>query len=328
MVKKLKVSLIGLGKQNLQDNLNPLLLNNNLKIISICDTNIEILKNVSSSLDVSIYEDYEDLIKYEKPDAVFIALPHNSHFSATKICLESGINVFKEKPIALNYEEAKILSDTAKNNKKIFYTTAQRRFSKLYNLAKQKLRSIGDIYSVDMTYTMHLQNLENSWRSSKSKSGGGVLIDMGYHFVDILLWFFDYPDKVYSSISEKNLKNQNYDTEDTIKIIFEYNNRNVKNNIVFMNLSRTYPEKQENIIFIGTNGYMVLTKNNLKIFNRDNEIQEEFSKDLSENLFAKQIDYFIDLVNNNTKNSLEYLGSPNNHINHIKLIDYIYKQNN
>ena len=38
-----------------------------------------------------------------------------------------------------------------------------------------------------------------------------------------------------------------------------------------MNLSRTYPEKQENIVFLGTNGYMVLTKHSLKIYNKDNE---------------------------------------------------------
>ena len=96
-----------------------------------------------------------------------------------------------------------------------------------------------------------------------------------------------------------------------------------------MNLSRTYPEKQENIVFLGTNGYMVLTKNNLKIYNKDSELIEEFYGDSNENIYLKQINYFIDLViNNKVHKHKDYLGSPTNHLDHIKLINYIYQQNN
>lgn len=159
-------------------------------------------------------------------------------------------------------------------------------------------------------------------------SGGGVLIDMGYHYIDILLWFFGMPDGIYSSISDKNLKHQNYNTEDTIKIICEYNNKAFQHTIIFMNISRTYPIKQENITFLGGAGYMVLEKDSLKIFDLNNKLLEEYNKDLNENIYKKQINYFVDLVINNKKGGkYDYLGSAKNHLIHMELIEKIYQQN-
>ncbi|HSQ98210.1 MAG TPA: Gfo/Idh/MocA family oxidoreductase [Rickettsiales bacterium] len=327
MSQKLKACIIGLGRQNLKDNLPSIKLNDNLIISSICDKNVNILKDISDELNVASYEDFNDVIKYDKPDCVFIALPHNLHFNITKSCLENNIHVFKEKPVAINYNDAIELEKINKKYNNIFYTTSQRRFSKLFNLAKQNLRKIGDIYSVDMNYTMHLENLENSWRSNKNLAGGGVLIDMGYHYIDILLWFFGFPGKIYSSISDRNLINQFYNTEDTIKIIFEYKNNNVKNSIVSLNLSRTYPQKQESIVFLGTNGYMVLTKDILEIYNKKSELIKQYQKDENENVYSKQINYFVDLIIKKERRK-NYLGSITEHINHIKLIDYIYQNSN
>lgn len=327
MSKKIKTCLIGLGKQNLKDNLPSIKLNDNLIISSVCDKNTIILKNVSNDLNVSGYEDFNEIIKYDKPDCVFIALPHNLHFNITKSCLENNIHVFKEKPVAVSYKDAIELEKISKKYDSIFYTTSQRRFSKLFNLAKQNLRKIGEIYSVDINYTIHLENLENSWRSNKNMAGGGVLIDMGYHYIDVLLWFFGFPDKIYSSISDRNLVNQFYDTEDTIKIIFEYKNNNIKNSIVSLNLSRTYPKKQENIIFLGTDGYIILTDSILEIYNKKNELIKQYQKDEEEDVYSKQINYFIDLIiKKEMKNN--YLGSITEHIKHIKLIDYIYQHSN
>ena len=172
IMQKLKASIIGLGKQNLKDNIPAIKTIDSIEISSICDINKDILRDVSNNLEVSAYDNINDLLKYDRPDIAFIALPHFYHFDTTKLCLEYEVDVFKEKPLAMNYQEAFLLHNLVEKHNKIFYTTSQRRFSSIFNLAKQKLNKIGNIYSVDMNYTMHVSNLENSWRSNKSMSGG------------------------------------------------------------------------------------------------------------------------------------------------------------
>ena len=73
-----------------------------LNLVAVCDID-ETLKDTVPG--VNFYTDYHEMLEEEELDCVHICLPHYLHYPATKACVEKGIHVFQEKPLALNTEE-------------------------------------------------------------------------------------------------------------------------------------------------------------------------------------------------------------------------------
>ena len=323
-----KVALIGLGRQNISDNLPAIIKNKKLKIDSFCDINKDLVSQFTSLYGGLGFTDVETMLKETKPDIAFVAVPHNAHYKISKMLVLKGVNIFKEKPFAVKKADALDLQRLAKQNNIVFYNTAQRRFRKIFQIAKEKLNTLGDLYSADILYTMNIEKLDKGWRAKKENCLGGALMDMGYHYIDILLWFFGLPNRTFSMSSGLNRLDQDYDTEDTVKLIFEYCNKITpsRKNLVSFTVSRTYPKKGESLTIMGTNGVIELTKKTLKIFDTKGNILESYEAEERENISEKQIDYFVNLLETSTKNN--YCGSPEEHIQHVSLIEEIYNANN
>ena len=69
----------------------------------MCDINEALKDSVGG---VKFYTDYHAMIEEEELDCVHVCLPHYLHLPATKACVEKGIHVLQEKPLALNTEES------------------------------------------------------------------------------------------------------------------------------------------------------------------------------------------------------------------------------
>ena len=97
----LKVAVIGLG--DISKIHIPIIQENpDVELTAVCDINEELKDTVPG---VKFYSDYHVMLEEEELDCVHICLPHYLHLPATKACVEKGIHVFQEKPLALNTDE-------------------------------------------------------------------------------------------------------------------------------------------------------------------------------------------------------------------------------
>ncbi|MGH8933230.1 MAG: Gfo/Idh/MocA family protein [Egibacteraceae bacterium] len=92
--------------------------------------------------------------------------------------------------------------------------TLQRRFNPIYTTFCQLYDQIGRPFVLDAEYTVYTDDPASGWRGDVSLAGGGCIIDMGYHMIDMLLWYFGLPDRVLAGFSAAARPDLDYDAED------------------------------------------------------------------------------------------------------------------
>jgi predicted dehydrogenase len=134
------------------------------------------------------YADANDLLADDDIDAVSVCLPNNLHAPVTIAALKAGKHVLCEKPPALNATEAKKIESAATKAGKIVMYSVQRRFGGAEQAAKQAIDKgyAGDVYHARGTW-MRTRGIPigTGWFIDKSKAGGGALIDIGVHLLDL-----------------------------------------------------------------------------------------------------------------------------------------------
>jgi predicted dehydrogenase len=198
----------------------------------------------------------EELLNNCSIDVAIVVLPHHYYLETISSLANRGVHVIKEKPFATSVAEALQLQTLIKEKGIYIGVTVQRRFNPIFQAFHQLKRRIGKIYSIEGRYTMNIASLENGWRSSKQLSGGGALADMGYHYIDLLVWYMGIPDTVTARLSRGNRLKQQYDVEDTAHLIFDYSlyGSYEEKTVGSFIISRVYPQKEEILTVYGTAG--------------------------------------------------------------------------
>ncbi|MGM0865411.1 MAG: Gfo/Idh/MocA family protein [Bacillota bacterium] len=286
-------------------------------VTAICDNNQKILGNLPNELeDVAVFTDYKEMINQAEIDAVFICVPHNLHKDIALYALSNGLHVIKEKPLACNYKDGLQIVQAANLYKKSVITLTQRRFHNSYLKAKEMLSSLGEIYLVRGEYTFNAVPYDYGWRGIKEIAGGGALLDMGYHVLDLIVWYFDLPTEVHAYMTDAARPDIKYDTEDTAILTFKTN----RGALGSLNLSRATQPKKEELFIHGSNGVLNITRTIVTFFNLDGTISKVIESDRSWDLpIRSQIDDFIQ----NIRNGILQDGS--SHLNHLILCDGAYK---
>jgi predicted dehydrogenase len=137
------------------------------------------------------YADANDLLADPDVDAVSVCLPNFLHAPVTLAALKAGKHVLCEKPPAMNAGEAKKIETAAAKSNKVVMYAVQRRFGGAEQSAKQAIDKgyAGDVYHARSSW-MRTRGIPigTGWFIDKSKAGGGALIDIGVHLLD-LAWF-------------------------------------------------------------------------------------------------------------------------------------------
>ncbi len=122
----------------------------NCELVGIADPNVEQTTKLCALYGGRAYSDYLELIEKEKPDAVTIALPTFLHMQATMDCLNAGIHVLVEKPIAKTVEEAKVMIAEAKRLNKVLQVGHIERFNPAIQQLKERLSDgqLGKIFTI------------------------------------------------------------------------------------------------------------------------------------------------------------------------------------
>jgi len=184
------------------------------EMVAFCDIQLERAEKAAKEYgtpDAKAYSDYNELLKDESIDVVHVCTPNAAHCPITVAAFESGKHVMCEKPMAETTEDAeKMMAAWKKSGKKSgkkFTIGYQNRFRTDAQMLKRACEEgkLGDIYFAK-AYAVRCRAVP-TWGvfPDKSKQGGGPLIDIGTHALDITLWCMDNykPATVTGSVFEK-----------------------------------------------------------------------------------------------------------------------------
>jgi predicted dehydrogenase len=172
------------------------------EIVAAADTNEQVLKDSAAKFNVKhTFTDYMKLLEMDELDAVSICTPNYLHLDPTIRAFEAGKHVLCEKPVAMNAEEAKRMVDAGRKAKKNFQVGYNLRFAPNHQLLKKYVDAgdLGDIYYA-RAQAMRRRGIPG-WGVfiDKAKQGGGPLIDIGVHILDLTLWMMGHPKPVSAS---------------------------------------------------------------------------------------------------------------------------------
>lgn len=320
MSKKIQVAVIGIGSQALEDHIPAIKNSHDVELVGVVEPNENVLAEfIKENAGIVGYKSFDDLLRDKKPDFVIVAVPHSFHYEITKKAIKMGIHVLKEKPFAISLDQAKELDQIAKEKNVKIGVTLQRRFNPIYSTFFQLLDKIGALFYIESKYTFYTDDPHVGWRGKKELAGGGCLIDMGYHMIDLLMWYFGLPDKIFSEMSSKAKEGIEYDAEDTVNVIFKYEDKEIWGSLL---VSRVIPPKQEFLNVYGTRGIIHLERGKIERYSSNGEIQESLERKNSWPSAAQdQIEHFVRVI----KNEKENISSPESHFNHIVFIEAAYK---
>lgn len=196
MSEKLKVAIIGCGGIANGKHLPSLSKIEQVEIIAFCDIEIDKAKKAAEKYGTSeaaVYEDYKQLLKDPSIDVVHVCTPNISHAEISIAALESGKHVMCEKPMAKTYEEAKAMVEAAERTGKkltIGYNNRYRQDSQYLHKVCER-GDLGEIYYAK-AHAIRRRAVP-TWGVflDEEKQGGGPLIDIGTHALDLTLWMMD-----------------------------------------------------------------------------------------------------------------------------------------
>ena len=163
----------------------------------------------------TLYDNYKELIDKEKPDFVLLTIPTYLHDEVAVYALSHGVNVFSEKPMALNDEGCERMVKAAEENNKKLMVGQCLRFDPAYTKLKSYIekKTFGEVYRAEFTrYSQTPMWTWNNWILDPEKSGGCIL-DMHIHDVDLINWYFGKPKKMISAMTEKKYKRESVFTQ-------------------------------------------------------------------------------------------------------------------
>ena len=172
----------------------------NVEIVAICDINDEKQKKAQERYpNARIYSDYEQMLDKESLDAVDICTPNNIHSKAAIYALNKGVNVICEKPDAINTEEAEKMQAAAEKSGKTLMVIRNNRYRASTKFLKQFIAEgkMGEIYAGRCGW-IRRRGIPGwgGWFTDKAQSGGGPLIDLGVHIIDLAMYLMGNPRPV------------------------------------------------------------------------------------------------------------------------------------
>lgn len=316
--KKSNIILIGAaghqGREYFQ------LLKNIYNFKALIDNDFGSLKKLYDSNKYLLLKDIKELSKNIDFDIVIICLPHYLHKSITLPLISSKKTIIKEKPLAITSNEIQeYLNEMKKHSNNKLFTIVQRNFNPSFQEAKKNLNSIGKIYNFSYDYDLNIDSKTTGWRAEFDKSFGGVLIDMGYHILDMIFYFFNGLISVsaissycYADMKKKSL-------EDSINIIMKF-----KNDISgIVNINRHSHIKKEVFIIRGEKGVIEILPNQYYIYDRKGKIilNKQFTINQAQ-IKTNMFEYYIK-HQNDKKFLFEHF---KHHSNIVLIIEKIYQQ--
>ena len=170
-----------------------------VRIVALCDVDGERVSNAARQFGISnAVTDYNDLLAMDDVHAVDICTPNFLHKEHALAAFAAGKHVICEKPIALNGDEGSEMVKAAERCQKKFQVALNLRFASAPQAVKRFIDAgkLGNIYYARAHALRRRGIPAHGFFTQKDKQGGGPLIDIGVHILDLTLWFMGNPKPV------------------------------------------------------------------------------------------------------------------------------------
>ena len=158
-----------------------------------------------------VYTDYRDLLREAEITDVRVLTDNSCHRAITIDALEAGKHVLCEKPLAITYEDAKRMVETSHKTGKLLTVGYQHRYNldSIYLKKEMEAGTLGDVY-IAKARVLRRRGAP-TWGAfhQKEKVGGGPMIDVGTHVIDLVLWLLNnYQLRYVAAMTYQKLKDQ------------------------------------------------------------------------------------------------------------------------
>ena len=344
-MSKLKIAIVGTGSIS-HSHLHAYNLNPDVEVYALCDINEERVKMMGEKYGVKrLYTDEATMLR-ELPeiDAVSICTWKSQHAPCTIMALNAGKNVLCEKPMATCAADAIKMKEAAEKNGKLLMVGFVRRYGNDAKILKDYIDGgyFGEIYYGKATY-LRRNGSPGGWFGDKSRSGGGPLIDLGVHVIDLTRYLMGnpLPVSVYGATFHK-LANRPavkdvrkgyasseggpeiFDVEDLATAMIRYDNGAVVS--IEAAFSLNIKEDEGKIQLFGTRAGAKLDPS-LEMYTELNGYMSNVTLDTAtaldfDGLFEGEIDHFVDCIRGRADRCI----SPaEDGITLMKILDGIYE---
>ncbi len=190
-----RVGIVGLG--NIAHHHANMLVETGATIVGGVDISADARETFTAEFGVPTYEDHSDL--FGQIDAVIVTTPNKFHEQYAVEALDAGLDVLLEKPLAHSLESAERITRAARNADGFCMVGFHTRFHHQAQIINEEQESgtFGDVTHIEANY-IRRRGIpgRGSWFTDKAVSGGGSLIDIGVHALDLALYCLDYPEVV------------------------------------------------------------------------------------------------------------------------------------
>ncbi len=284
------------------------------------------------------FDDYNRLLELEEIDIVSVCTPPVAHMAATIAALEAGKHVLCEKPMAMNAAEAQKMIDAAEKSGRKLAIGFQSRFSDSAVALKRLIDGgeLGDVYYGRAVYNRRRGIPSWGMFYSREQNGGGPLIDVGVHVLDLALWLMGNPkpvsvlgsayrkfgnrDDVFNRFGPWN--HTDYDVEDFATAMIRLEGGATLN--LECSWALNIEEDLQSVVLCGDEGGAQLHP--LKVFKDDGQMLIDWDpQGLADTnyieMHARSLANFVDAVINDT----EPLVRPEHGLHVAQIVDAIYR---
>lgn len=335
-MRTINVGVIGTGGIASSQHIPALAKQPDVKILAVCDVNEAAAKDVAQKFNIPhVFTDYYEMLKVDEIEAVHVCTPNKLHMPVSVDALNAGKHVMVEKPLARNAVEGAQIVETAKKNGKKLMVAQNLRFSPENAYLKRVVDTgeLGEIYFARV-WALRRRGVP-SWGvfTDKEAQGGGPLIDIGVHALDLAMHLMGHPKPTAASgTAFTKIGNtpghvgawgpwdyKNYTVEDYAAGFIRFDNGTsmVLESSFAANLGR----EGINVVLLGTKGG--LETNPLKIYGESNGALTETVPSLipSGSSYEAEVRAFYDAIQNDTPPPV----TGEQALNVMKILDAIYR---
>ena len=279
----MKYALIGCGR--IATNHMKAAVNNNLEIAAVCDILPEKMEellakhDLQSDTSIKRYEDYKEMIDDVKPELISIATESGIHAEIALYCIEKGVNLIIEKPMAMSIEDAdKIIKLSEEKGVKVSACHQNR-----FNVAIQQLRKAVEAgrFGKLSHGSIHVRWNRNKgyydqapWRGTWAQDGG-ALMNQCIHGIDLLRWMMgDEIEEIYGATRQQF--HDYLEAEDVGMAVVKFKNGAIG---TIEGTTNVYPKNLEETLYIfGENGTVKIggtSTNNIDVWDFADETDED-----------------------------------------------------
>jgi len=224
-MRKIKWGVIGAGGIADRRTLPGMMLAQNAELIAVMEINAELTEKLRAKYNAKRgYTSADELLADPEIEAVYIASPVVCHKEQAIKAAKAGKHILLEKPAALTVEDGMDILNAAKEAGVLIASGFMMRYHGYHQKVKQMIANgdIGDIVSARAQLTCWYPEIPGAWRQHKEQSGGGALMDMGVHCIDLLEYIIG--SKTVTTCGFNDTRTFSYNVDDSSNILIKLEN--------------------------------------------------------------------------------------------------------